>query len=932
MALKPWHLVVQPRKDLVERRSIDMAEFAAHLDHVRDGSAPDDYRDPQRFFERTYLTRNLTEFAVGVVKRLSGIRIETSAVWNLATNFGGGKTHALTMLYHLAKNGPRASDWTGVDGVLQRAGVRAVPEAAVAVFVGIEFDSIQGRGGGREPARHTPWGEIAWQVGGAEAFAVVERHDREGVAPAAEVIRKFLPRNKPTLILIDELMAHVNQERKRRTGQDSQIYNFLQTLSEEARTQDNVVLAVSVPGSILEMSAEDEHDYSRLKKLLDRVGRPVVLAEADETAEIIRRRLFEWTGIPREATAVADAYAEWLRGAKGQVPPWFPIEKAREKILANYPFHPALLSVFERKWQSLPRFQRTRGVLRLLALWVSHACRNEYLRQYKDPLLNMGTAPLDDSDFRNALLQQLGEERLDIAITTDIQGRAEAHAARLDAEANAAIRDARLHQKVATAIFLESNGGQSKDVATPGEIRLAVGEPGMALGDVETVLDALKGACYYLSADSAGFRFGLSPNLNKLVADRQAGVEPRAVEERIREVVQEVFGAGPPTKSINREYFPDGSGRIADRPLITLVVLSVDQAHGDEATRRFIEVATREHGSGARVYKSALIWVVPDGAEKLRDQARRALAWAEVSAERSHYQLDDVQRRLLDEAEQKSRRELKDQVWRTWRHLWFLDSDGSLRHEDLGPAHSSSANSLVNVLIERLKEMAVVETDQLGARWLVRNWPGSEEWSTKGLRDAAYASPRFPRLLDPESIKKTIARGVADGLLAYVTKGREGKYDPFLFRTTMVPQDVEIADDVYVIRKEAAEAYLKAAEAPPAPAATPLLTPPVNTGAATANAGGSLAAVSTARPPSEPKPTAPAPEAGLRKMSWQGDLTAQRWMTFYRQVLARFATDPGLQLSVRFEVAPTDGVSKQQVEETRAALREAGLTDNVETE
>ncbi|MCU1304906.1 MAG: uncharacterized protein JWQ87_5190, partial [Candidatus Sulfotelmatobacter sp.] len=173
MALKPWYKVVTPREDLRDGRPLDASEFAVHLDHVRDNRAPADYQEPQRFFDRTFLTKNLTELASSAVRRLSGIKVETSAVFNLTTQFGGGKTHALTLLYHLAHGGPKALTWKGVPSILEAAGLKSIPESAVAVFVGTEFDSLTGRGGkDGTPLRKTPWGEIAFQLGGKDAFAV----------------------------------------------------------------------------------------------------------------------------------------------------------------------------------------------------------------------------------------------------------------------------------------------------------------------------------------------------------------------------------------------------------------------------------------------------------------------------------------------------------------------------------------------------------------------------------------------------------------------------------------------------------------------------------------------------------------------------------------------------------------------------------------
>src|ERR1700693_5783967 len=192
-ALKPWYRVVTPREDLCEGRPLDASEFAVHLDQVRDGRAPTDYQKPERFFERTYLTRNLTALSAEVLRRLSGVQTETSAVFNMTTQFGGGKTHFLTLLYHLARKGPGADRWAGVQSILDRAGVRTVPQAATAVFVGTEVDSISGRGGNDgTPLRKTPWGEIAFQLGGQEALAVLAEHEKQMTAPAGDVLRKFL--------------------------------------------------------------------------------------------------------------------------------------------------------------------------------------------------------------------------------------------------------------------------------------------------------------------------------------------------------------------------------------------------------------------------------------------------------------------------------------------------------------------------------------------------------------------------------------------------------------------------------------------------------------------------------------------------------------------------------------------------------------------
>lgn len=923
MALKPWYKVVTPREDLRDGHPLDASEFAVHLDHVRDNRAPADYQEPARFFDRTFLTKNLTELAASAVRRLSGIKVETSAVFNLTTQFGGGKTHALTLLYHLARGGPKASSWKGVPDILEAAGVKSVPEAAVAVFVGTEFDSITGRGGkDGTPLRKTPWGEIAYQLGGKDGFAVVQKHDQELTAPAGEVIRAFLPKDKPALILMDELLNYMGRNRK--SGLTSQLYSFVQNLSEEARAQDRVVLAVSLPSLLDEMTPEDEADFDRFQKLLDRLGKAMIMSAETETSEIIRSRLFEWGGLPEDGRKTAIEYGDFVLDNRTQFPNWFPADTAKEAFCATYPFHPTLISVFERKWQQLPRFQQTRGILRLLALWVSNAYLAGFKGAHKDPLIGMGTAPLDDPIFRSAVFEQLGGPKLEGAVTTDICGKKDSHAVRLDKEAVDTIKKARLHQKVATSIFFESNGGQSKNEATLPEIRLAVAEPDIDIGNIETVLETLSTTCYFLSAEKNRYRFSLSPNLNKLLADRRASVQPKKIEERVRAEAQKVFAEG---KGVERVYFPDKSVQISDRPVLTLVIAAPEQSASEKTTRDFIEAATKECGSSGRTYKSALIWSVPDSPDSLRDEARKVLAWEDIADEEDDLRLDEAQKRQLAENVKKAQRDVREAVWRTYKNVMLLGKDNSWKIVDLGLVHSSAAPSIVDLILNRLRQDGDILRqddnikDGVSPNFLCRNWPPAfKEWSTKTVRDAFFASPQFPRLQDSEVLRDTIARGVENGMLGYVGKKPDGTYSPFHWKSSLTAFDVELSDDMYVIQKETAEAFA-AGKTIPAPMPTPQPMPPTPTG-------------STPTPvmPGTSAVPVPAPATGYIRVSWRGDVPPQKWMNFYTKILSKFATQNGLTIGLNVQIVPEGGVSKQKVDEIKVALRELGLADEISTE
>jgi uncharacterized protein DUF499 len=755
------------------------------------------------------------------------------------------------------------------------------------------------------------------------AFAVVAKHDEEGIAPSTEVIRKFLPKGKPALILMDELLNYLNRERNRKTGLGGQLYSFVQNLSEEARAQDRVVLAVSLPSVVDEMTPEDEADFQRFEKLLDRLGKAMIMSAESETSEIIRRRLFEWGGLSDEAKKTASEYADWVQAHRAQVPNWFPVDHAKEAFTSTYPFHPTLLSVFERKWQTLPRFQQTRGILRLLALWVSNAYQAGFKGAHKDPLIGTGTAPLDDALFRSAIFEQLGGAKLEGAVTTDICGKKDSHALRLDKEAVEAIRKARLHQKVATTIFFESNGGQAKAEATLPEIRLAVAEPDLDVGNIETALEALSTTCYYLSAEKNRYRFSLSPNLNKLLADRRASVQSPRVEERIRAEVQKVFAQGK--KVIDPIYFPDKSGQIPDVARLTLVVLPPDHAAVDKATRSFVDIATKEHGLSDRAFKSALIWAVAEGPDSLRDDARKVLAWEDIADEEMELRLDDGQKRQLAENLKRAQQDIKETVWRSYKNVMLLAKDGEWKTVDLGLVHSSAAPSIGQLIVERFVQSGDIEDKGVSPNFLVRNWPPAfKEWSTKSVRNVFFASPQFPRLLNPDSIKDTIVRGVENGMLGYVGKKADGSYAPFHWNSSLLAQDVEISEDVFLIQREVAEAY-KAGKAGSLPVS-------VGETAVTGNTiplGGGGATPSGVPPVTYGKALTP---PSIPRLVWSGDVPHQKWMNFYTKVLSKFAATTGLKLTLRVEVAPAEGISSQKVDETKMALRELGLKDSLEDE
>jgi hypothetical protein len=936
--LRPWRHVVTPREDLRDGKPLDAAEFAVHLDQVRDGKAPAVYIKPDQFFARTFLTKNMLELAGQVVRRLNGVTTETSAIFNLATQFGGGKTHSLTLLYHLVKHGPASHGWVGVGQILNKSGQSQVPTGEAAVFVGTEFDSLTGRGGADDgtPLRRTPWGELAWQLGGERAFALVSKHDADGIAPGGDVLAKVIP-DSPCLILMDELMNYISRNRK--SGLSTQFYNFVHNLTECVRGKTRAVLAVSIPASEMEMTAEDLEDYNRITKLLDRTGKALVMSADAETSEIIRRRLFEWNLeavsvegkvlLDKDAKKTCEEYAQWCIDNKTLIPGWFSVDEARKAFEACYPFHPTVLSVFERKWRGIGKFQQTRGVLRLLALWVARSFREGNEGNQRDALIGLGSAPLEDSTFRSACFEQLGERNLETAVTTDIAGSANAHAVRLDNESTEEIRKARLHRKVATVIFFESNGGQLKgrDATLP-EVRLCVGELGLDIGNVDTTLDALITACYYLTVERNTYRFSLRENLNKRFADRKATVQAPVVQEHLKREIQTL--TSKTGYKVGVVHFPEKSIQIADRPALTVVVADLGQTmETEKATLGYIESLVRESGSSARTYKSGQIWIVADSTRQMREEATKFLAWKDIQAEADSLKYDESQLEQLRESVKRAERDLREAIWRAFKFIVLLGKDNKLKVVDLGLVTSSVGASMVDNVINRLQQDGDIEKG-VAAGFLLRNWPPAlPEWSTRNVRDAFFASPQFPRLLFPDAIKDTIARGVSNGQIAYAGKHGDGHFEPFVFEQALNAADVEISEDVFILTREAAVNYrdaVKAAAGGEKPASPS--TPPQGSSPAGGTTPMPVAAVpggTSAPVPGDDEVTGGGQTDFFRRMTWTGEVPPKLWMNFYTKVLSKHATDSGLKLKVTIETSPSSGISKEKIEETRSALKELGL-------
>ena len=932
MALEPWYKVALPREEVREGRSFNPDEFAIALEQVVGGTAPTDYRDPEAFFARTCFTRALREHAGMVLRRLAGKTANTSPVMTLVTQFGGGKTHTLTALYHLVTAAETVGEMQEVGTLLRGAGLAAAPEARVAVFVGNAWDPQEGR--------EAPWVDVARQLAGDRGVELLGPHAAT-TPPGTEALgRVFAAAEAPVLVLFDEVLNFVNRYR----GMADPFHAFIQNLTVAMTGTTHGAAVISLPRSQVEMSDFDLAWQDKITKVVRRVAKDLLANDETEVSEVVRRRLFDHIGDERFRKRVSRLYADWCFERRERLPPqWTLVDsaateaKAREHLRgrfeACYPFHPATLSVFQRKWNALPQFQQTRGTLAMLAQWISWAHRDGFTKARAEPLITIGSAPLDVADFAGVVLGQLGESRLSTAIDADIAG-AQAHARALDTDSKAALRD--IHRRVGTTMLFESSGGQVDRVAHLPELRFALGEPAIETTTVDSAAMALEERSYFLRrVGSDGFRISYRPTIKKVVNDRRASLDEEGeIRPAIRSLVKEDFDRGA---TIPRVCFPADAAAIADTPKLTLVVMDPEvewTGAADDDVRGRIAEWTRARGASPRLYPGALVWAVRKPGRELRDRVEQWLAWKRVDGEISAGTLgSELDRTDLADIRTKVREAgaaAREEVWGGYR--WVVIADGSepdgLKSIDLGAGHSSSSESLCGRVISALKSSALLN-ETVGAGYLERNWPPALQddgaWPLVGLRQS-FLDGSLTRLVDPDTVLRgRLVEFVGKGDFGLASgRGADGRFVRVWFAEPVAPEEVAFESNVYLLTKAAAAA-----------AKTPVTADPEEPRPEPDEAG-----QTGRRPvpqpltddPRPPVPPAPAPgETTDKVLRVHGDIPAEVWNRLGTRLLPKLRGGGGqnLKVGVSFELTTNGADAAAMAADLRQILDDLTLGDRV---
>ena len=812
MASTPWYKVVTPRREVREGRSFSPDEFAIALEQVVAGTAPADYHDPAQFFSRTCFTRALNDHAGMVLRRLAGETQNTSPVLTLVTQFGGGKTHTLTALYHLARAGPDATNLPGVADLLSHAGVTEAPAARVGVFVGNAWDPSDGS--------ETPWIDLARQLAGDKGVAALGSAAATTPPGTDALVRVFAAANAPVLLLFDEVLNFVNRHRGLADG----FHAFIQNLTVAVTGAAGAAAVISLPRSQVEMTEWDQQWQDRITKVVRRVARDLIANDEAEIGDVVRRRLFEDLGGERIRKRISKIYADWCFERTARLPSeWLAVDSAtteakareflRSRFEACYPFHPSTLSVFRRKWSALAQFQQTRGALAMLAQWVSWAARQQFREARTEPLITLGSAPLHAPEFRAVALGQLGEQRLDVAIASDIASDT-AHARALDADTTGPLRD--IHRRVGAAILFESSGGQVDKVAHLPELRFALGEPEVETTTVDNAAAALEAAGFFIrKVGTDGFRIHHQATLKKVVSDRRAALdEETEIRPAIRKLVEAEFSRG---RNLPLTLFPEDGASIQDSPRLMLVLLDPDvEWKPDGEIARQLANWSRERGASPRLYPASLVWCARKPGRELQDRVELWLAWQRVFREMAQGVLGtDFDK--ADQSELKARvkdaeNAARDEVWASYRFVALADTkaDSGLKVIDLGAGHSSANETLADRVIAALKTEALL-SETIGAGYLERHWPPafkeSGAWPLTSLRQS-FLNGSLTRLVDPDAIlRRKIVEFVGSGYFGLASGAKEeGDYERIWHAEPVGAEEVAFEQSVFLLTRARSEA------------------------------------------------------------------------------------------------------------------------------
>ncbi|MEJ7811324.1 MAG: Swt1 family HEPN domain-containing protein [Gemmatimonadaceae bacterium] len=776
--LKPWREVVTPHRDVASGR-YQQAEFAADLWQVHIGEGTPEYRDPVEFFRRTYLTESLRQMLVGAVRRLGGGGGDP--VVQLQTNFGGGKTHSMLALYHLF-SGAAPAELPGVDAVLAEAGATQVPAARRVVLVGNKISPGNPVTKPDGTVIRTLWGELAYQLGGKKAFARVAADDERATSPG-DALRELFNEYGPCLVLIDEWVAYARQLHDQGDlpagGFETQ-FTFAQVLTESAKLAKGCLLVISLPASDAAGSSHTQADdvevggqrgreaLDRLRNVVGRVESSWRPASAEEGFEIVRRRLFEPLAEPQQFTdrdVVARAFADLYRAQQAEFPPETRDADYEKRIRAAYPIHPEIFDRLYGDWSTLVKFQRTRGVLRLMAA-VIHSL---WEKGDRNPLILPANIAIDDPRVQFELTRYLPDHWVPV-IEKDVDGP-NSLPLRLDGEVSTLGKFAAC-RRVARTIYLGS--APTATAAHRGiedrRVKLGCVMPGETPAVFGDALRRLAAAGTYLYQDGARYWYSTQPTVTKLAEDRAEQLK-RNPDEVARELGERVRRSLRNAGDFCRVHALPQSGQdVPDDLDARLVVLGTDQPYskeggsaGEVAARAILET----RGSTPRLYRNTLAFLVADRTrlQDLDEAARRFLAWQSIVEDANALDLTPQQVRQAETQKAAADGAVTARLPETYQWLLVPEQRSPQAPITWQPVRLTGSDDLAVRASKKLKTDELLLTGFAATRLRmeldrVPLWRG-DHVSVRQLADDFARYLYLPRLKDSSVLVRAVSEGVS---------------------------------------------------------------------------------------------------------------------------------------------------------------------------
>jgi predicted AAA+ superfamily ATPase len=827
--LKPWREVVEPHQD-VATGEFQQAEFAADLAKVHSGSAPAEYRDPKQFFSRTYLTEGLSTLLVGAAKRLSGTGGDP--VVELQTNFGGGKTHSMLALYHMAGTTP-VQDLSGLDQLLETNGLTVPSGINRAVLVGTSRgpQDVLNADGGRKI--RTTWGDLAWQLGGADAFDMVAENDATGIAPGSNLLEAIFKKCAPCLILIDEWVAYLRQIYKVEglpSGSFDANLSFVQALTEAVKASPGTLLVASLPASQIEVGGEGGQEaLARLKQTFSRVESSWRPASQEESYEIVRRRLFK--EIPGDRFHHRDntlkQFAKLYRENANDFPQGCADEDYRRKLEKAYPIHPELFDQLYTSWGSLEKFQRTRGVLRLMAqaiheLWMSG-----------DPsvMIMPGSVAINSPRVEPELLHYLDVSWQSI-IAGDVDGTASTPY-KIDQSAPNLNRYSAT-RRVARAIFMGTapTHQQQNTGLDDKQINLGVVQPGERPAIFGDALRRLTNQAKFMHSDLGRYWYSMAASLNRIATDRAAQIEAALVDVTIDAELTKYVNALPDRGHFDAvQVAPAGSAEVPDEAGgVRAVVLGVAHPHnGREGSEALVEAKEilMQRGSTPRVYRNMLVFIAADAKQldNLKDAVRASLAWNEIVRDTDRLNLTQSDSALAKAKLAEANETVKTRLKEAWCYLHYPAQESAQADVEWVSGKIPAQDGLLARASKKLIGEEGLLTE-LGPTRLDRDlqkyiWNDRPHLQLRDLREYLNRYIYLPRLKNQDVLIRSVqsaVSGMLPGPFAYAERWEEstGRYLGLAIDHASNAMIVIDGDSV-IIRPEVAEAHRPAPSQPTEP-------------------------------------------------------------------------------------------------------------------